>query len=367
MTTQIFKLTFCLLFAVVFTAVSALEAVGQVRRFELTDFSNADKHRRSAVLNVVQRGNTHMIVEFNSSLRRYSLESGKEEAIVFDLTRIPLLQDQDGPASKIAAAGDGSWFLLSHLANDSLKGPEVGTEHYLFDSSVWTCEQQVEPVARWHSQNPTMCNQILEKPGLVINARFLGRRNELVVRRLDAKAEVIQRIMIPGNFCGAWWDEERGLAVLCGKNEPINSDANLLDIDIQKGRITRQRTWRSQFSLVQLLPKTASALVRSNQQSGETYVLEFDKPPQPLISRSNPAYASNVVASPNGRYFVGHTPSELRQQYLLDLQASREIAVFDAPGEVAFMLTDDGRFCVSAIHSHDNGRQIRKLVVREFR
>ncbi|MFN3193476.1 MAG: hypothetical protein ACE361_23390 [Aureliella sp.] len=366
MTTQMLKLSFCLFLTFGSTPITALEAVGQVRRFELTDFSNADKHRRSAVLNVVQRDNTQIIVEFNSSLRRYSLKSGKEEAIVFDLTQIPLLQDQDGPASKIAAAGDGSWFLLSHLANDSLKGPEVGTEHYLFDSSVWTCEQQVEPVARWHTQNPTTCNQILEKPGLIINARFLGRRNELVVRRLDSKAEVIQRIMIPGNFCGAWWDEEEGLTVLCGKNQLISSDAKLLDIDIEKGRITRQRTWRSQFSLVQLLPKTASALVRSNQQSGETYVLEFGKPTQPLISRPNPTYASTVVASPNGRYFVGHTPSELRQQYLLDLQASREVAVFDAPGEVAFLITDDGRFCVSAVQSHDEGRPIQKLVVREF-
>lgn len=363
---QMFKLTFCLFFTAGLTVISASDVAGQVRRFELTGFSDADKPW-NAGLNAVQRDNTHLIVEFNSSLRRYSLESGKEEAIVFDLTQIPLLRDPEGPASKIAAAGDGSWFLLSHLANDSSNGLEVGTEHYLFDSSVWTCEQQVEPVARWHTKNPTMCNQILEKPGLVVNARFLGRRNELVVRRLDSEAEVIQRIMIPGNFSGAWWDEEEGLTVLCGKNQPISSDAKLLDIDIEKGRITRQRTWHSQFSLVQLLPRTASALVRSNQQSGETYLLEFDKPPQPLITRPNPAYASNVVASPNGRYFVGHTPSELRQQYLLDLQASREIAVFDAPGEVAFVLTNDGRFCVSAIHSHDNGRQSQKLVVREFR
>lgn len=343
--------------AAVILVLGATDSRCQIERVELTDFSRPGKDRGNT-WSIVQRDNTHIIVEFERSLRRYSLESGKEEAVVFDLTKILPVDGSGGPG-RIYSSLDGSWLLFSHTDVGS------GNNHYLFDSNIWECSEEVEPVAKWRTPDACFRNQILAEPKLVVVARHLGRRSELELRRLDASAEIVRRVMIPGNFSGCWWDAVKGLVVLGRQNIPA-STVKLLKVDVESGRITRTTNWElpSQYGSVRPLRETAAVIF--DAVDTERHLLRFGHPPTKLISRFDPMSQFTSMFSSNGRVCVDRAVQDPSRAYVLDLEKSRKIAEYESPDELPLAITNDGRFCVSAVTKYDGGER-RKLVVREFK
>lgn len=344
-----------------FVLLSSTVALGQVSRIELTDVSKAGTASvHTGVVGSVLRDNKYAILAFNSALRRYSLADRKEEAVVFDLKQIPSVGKRHMTAW-IHASAEGGFILLRCPHKD----PDTGCTHFLFNDSVWTCVEPVEPIAKWCSEPvSTSWAVVFEKAGMILLPSWNGRRTELEIRRLDSATRITQHIKLGGNFQGAWWDESEGLIVLCSK-KPVGIDYTLSRVDTASGRVTRSLKWQLPTKNHSLRPMPTTATVLVQDEFCQNYLLQYGPPPKRLISKTpRSPYASYFSGS--GQYLLGHSTPGSTQHYILDLINSREIASFDAPNESPLAITNDGRFYLSYLTPFVDETSRMQLIVREI-
>lgn len=339
---------------------------GQISRIELTDFSQKVRGFPNSVSGAVVWKNTHAILAFESSLRRFSLVDGKEESIVYDLNRIPSITAEPGYACSLASSDSGSEFVLYSAGRDA----KTGANCYLFDASAWSCQKAIEPIAKWYTEdlNSGVGPQILGEPGLIVVPRDLGRSCELEIRRTAPKAEVVQRVKLGGRYFASWWEKPDGLIVLCSKKPQPGRDYALSRFDLESGRIARTVDWQLPFEFgpYHRMNETATILQGSNGSAGpEQYLVQFGRPPRRLYN-NNQQGQSHKLPSRNGRFLAGHQLPHSPRHYLLDLGNSREIAEFEAPNEWSLAISDDGRFYLTYLQRWENGFHQWKIVLRDF-
>lgn len=362
-----------LLLAILVVANFASSGYCQFQLTELSPFSTPGKSSQAnAITHVVQWKDTHVIVAFESSLRRYSLVARKEEGQGFDLLKIPTLKDPRNIASGLNASDSGNAFVLFLANND----PAAGSNCYLFDKTAWTCDGEIESIANWFTSDLDFGQgpKILEESGLIVIPRFLGRRSVLEIRRLESASNVIQHVPIADKLCACWWDDQHGLIVLSGENRQSH-EKKLLQIDVETGRVTKTSKWQLPFKTpFHRMQETASLLMHNGYPSRhENYSVTFGKPPRRLLSKMPPdrlsrmpMFSYHCTPSPNRRYLVARYSPQGTQSYILDLAESREVAVFEAAQELPVAITNDGRFYLSVKSSHKDGKDIEKLILRDF-
>lgn len=344
----------------------AAAACGQFQRTELTPFSVATSNRDEATVSgAVLWRDTHAILEFDNSLRRFSLVEAEEEALVYDLKRIPSMSGVQG--GFLRSSADGNWLLLYSPG----RAPKTNCDCYLFDSSAWSCKDEVEPVAQWNTKNLSfgVGPQILDGPELVVVPRDLGSGSVLEIRRLQSATEVVRSVRIGGRYVASWWDKNEGLIVLCATPpDRAGREHTLSRIDIESGRVTRRTRWELPFKygIFHRMPETARVLQHSDGTAGhEHYLVAFGRQPQRLLSKA-PLNHNIKCPSSNGRFLAGHYLPHKPHHYLLDLANSRELAFFEAPSEWSLAVADNGRFYLTTLHRWDDGVHRQKIIVYDF-